>query len=1277
MILTQNHRRENSSGHFATENHFTESPSMPDVSSAAALSSPVDPPKTLWNRGFIALLITQFLVAMNDNIFRWFIIPVGNACVGWDGEENRKLILMIGGATMFLPFLLFASPAGYCTDRFSRRRVMIVAKAVEIVAVLLGFVVIYMQSVPGMLAVLALLSTQSAFFSPSKYGSIPDLVPHDKLATANGLIAMSTMIAVIAGTVIGSQIGMLTTVLTETKEAIVGTGGTVRPWLWMGTLLGVAIVGFISSLFITRLDAVDPKARFPWNFPLQTCRDIRTLFSYRSLCIAALASAFFWGLAAIAQQNIDIYSKYILHVSDDFKSYLIAILSLGIGFGSIFAGLVSRRRIELGLVPIGAFGIAICAIILSFTPVSTAIGSSASMLSHGFLFAVVFMTLLGFFAGMYDIPMASYIQESSPKEIRGRILAAVNFFSFSFMFLFASLLFPILTIKHFVVPATIARHVMTTPSGAEISAKISSHAVSVLNNDDPISATLAGYTRPLIDNLEIPLIGMSANGVWLTMAIITLVIGVALVLHYFLPFASLFFSFLFTFVYRRKIVGLENVPTDGPVLFVGNHVGYLDGFIVYTALPRPVRFFAHSDYIPPGLGSYLADQAGVIRVLPGKRVIESLRTARQALKNGDQLCIFPEGGITRTGGIRHFEPGFLAFLKGNEDVPIVPFYIGGLFGSMFSYANGGKTTFWPKKLKESVVLAFGKPIDHPRDPQQVQQIIEELGVDTMREHTAKQLRIPQRLMIRNAKRKAFRRWMVDSTGISLSGYRFLTGVLIARKLLKRKILAPDERNVGALVPMSVGGMIVNAALAIDNRVVVNLNPTFGNDIINYCIHKANLSHVLTSRKLIARFPEMHLDAEVVCMEDLLPQASWFLKISTLLRVLLTPAWILERQLGLHRIRQDDDLTIIFTSGSTGKPKGVELTHGNIAHCARGFLDTVNLRRSDVTLGVLPFFHAFGYVGNFWLVMLSGCMGVLHYSPLDAKIIGEISRQHGCTFTPLTPTFLRQYLRRCPKEDFAAMQMILTGAEKLPLDLIEAWEKKFGMRPSEGYGTTELSPCASTNLPPARQLDTYHPYLRDGSIGQPLPHTAMKVVDLDTGEDLPTNEVGMIVVKGPIVMKGYCNDPEKTAEVIKDRWYWTGDVGRRDAEGFVFITGRQSRISKIAGEMVPHILIEEKIQQILAAARRNEEDVDGPVDVAVTALPHETRGERVIVLHRPLPLTPGEIRAAMLADEFPHLWIPAENCFREVSTIPVLGTGKLDLQAVKQLAEQLFDGDSST
>ncbi|MDR0610029.1 MAG: AMP-binding protein [Planctomycetaceae bacterium] len=531
------------------------------------------------------------------------------------------------------------------------------------------------------------------------------------------------------------------------------------------------------------------------------------------------------------------------------------------------------------------------------------------------------------------------------------------------------------------------------------------------------------------------------------------------------------------------------------------------------------------------------------------------------------------------------------------------------------------------------------------------------------------LLIPIRQMLRSCRSGKNEFKFADSTGMEMTGGRALLTALVFRRLLHRNLDA-DEQNVGLLMPTSVYGVLANLGLALDRRTSVNLNYTFGLDTINYCIRHADIKHVITSRRVLERFPEMKLDAELIVMEDVGKTVTLIDKMTSYIDAYFTPIPIFERVLGLHRLSLDDILTIIYTSGSTGTPKGAMITHRCIAENVSAFFHHLDLKSTDTVLGSLPLFHAYGYTTTFWLPSMSAVKGVYHFNPLEYKKVGEMARKYRCSAFPTTPTFLRGYIRRCPKEDFESVNTVICGAEKLPGDLIDDWESKFGYRPAEGYGTTELSPVVSTNVPKGRRSD-YQDWLREGTIGRPLSNLQARIIEPETGKQITDGSPGMLQIKGQSVMAGYYKDKEKTQAVLQNGWYTTGDIASIDTEGFIWITGRLSRISKIGGEMVPHILIEEEIEKMINSVSTLETETETEVSevrIAVSSVPEERKGERLIVLHRNIPVTPEEICKTLQKTGLPNLWIPSPNDFFYVDSIPLLGTGKLDLRAVKELAE---------
>ncbi|MEX2139895.1 MAG: AMP-binding protein [Pirellulales bacterium] len=520
-----------------------------------------------------------------------------------------------------------------------------------------------------------------------------------------------------------------------------------------------------------------------------------------------------------------------------------------------------------------------------------------------------------------------------------------------------------------------------------------------------------------------------------------------------------------------------------------------------------------------------------------------------------------------------------------------------------------------------------------------------------------------RLFLRSCRRAGSRLKVADSMGTELTGHSLLLRTLILRRLLKRQVLAKDEKYVGLLLPPSVGAVVANAATTLLQRIAVNLNYTVSPEVMENCIRQCGIRHVLTSRKFMEKM-KLEIPAELVYLEDFKEQVTLADKLAAAFQSRLMPLGVLERRLGLLDVRPDDVLTIIFTSGSTGEPKGVMLTYENVGSNIRAVNDVFRITAEDTAVGILPFFHSFGYTATMWLVLALDAAGAFHFSPLDAQQVGKLIGKYQGTVFFATPTFLRGYVRRCDPDDMKSLDVVVAGAEKLPADLCAAFEQRFGVRPIEGYGCTELSPVVSVNIPPSRSPTGDATGMREGTVGRPLPGVEAKIVDPETRQPLPQGQAGMLLIRGQNVMKGYLNKPELTAEVVRDGWYTTGDIAILHPDGFIQITGRESRFSKIGGEMVPHIKIEETLQRIVGAG---EEELT----VAVTAVPDERKGERLVVLHTKLEKSPQQICRELAAAGLPNLWIPSPDSFVEVQQIPVLGTGKFDLKGMKEVALARF------
>jgi len=710
-------------------------------------------------------------------------------------------------------------------------------------------------------------------------------------------------------------------------------------------------------------------------------------------------------------------------------------------------------------------------------------------------------------------------------------------------------------------------------------------------------------------------------------------------------------------LYRLDLKGNENIPARGGALLTPNHSSWVDAVLLIAATDRPIRFLMFKGVYEHPLIKPFAKILNIIPIASDqgpREMIHSLREASEALRNGELVCIFPEGEITRIGQMLPFRRGFERIIKG-IDVPIIPTNIDGIWGSIFSFAGGRFLWKWPRTVPYPVRITFGKPLPATATASDVRRVVQELGIDAF-ERRRRHMKPLTRAFIDASRRHPRRFAMADGKTPKLSfGESLVHAVFIARRL---RPLWRDQEMVGVLLPPSIAGALVNWAAMLLGKVPINLNYTTSNEALASCAKQCSLKTVVTSRLFLEKMP-LQPPGEIIYAEDLAKHPAKVEKLACFVAARLFPAWLLEKFLGTQRKTQlDDTATVIFSSGSTGEPKGVILSHFNLASNVEQLEQVFHLHDGDRIMGILPFFHSFGFTGTLCLPPLAGMGVVFHPSPLDAGAICALVARYSVTMLLSTPTFLNTYTRRCPAESFGSLRTVMTGAEKLPERIAQAFEDHFGIRPLEGYGCTECSPVVAVNTYDFRAAYFRQVGAKRGTIGHPLPGIGIRILDPDSGEVLPIDKPGLLLVRGPNIMVGYLNRPEKTAEVLKDGWYSTGDVATVDEDGFLRITDRLSRFSKIGGEMVPHIKVEEKLHDLI--------DAESQV-LAVTAIPDEKKGEKLVVIHT---LTDDKLREAqekLAKSDLPALWKPRPDQFAFVEKLPYLGTGKLDLRKLREMA----------
>ncbi|MBN2640888.1 MAG: MFS transporter [Victivallales bacterium] len=869
----------------------------------------------------------------------------------------------------------------------------------------------------------------------------------------------------------------------------------------------------------------------------------------------------------------------------------------GVAAGSLLWAIFCRGRLNLSFIPFAAAGMVL------FPLLSGLVANKPEEYSlYGLIPLIATFMLSGLSAALFILPLRQFEQENAPEKQRGRFYANCN------TLYFLSIIITFVTIFTFSIS-----------------------------------------------------LNMRIASIFFLIAAMALVLALCIIFSHPDILLRCVILILSRTLYRMELNGIERLPDKGPALLVSNHVSFGDMLVITACSPRKIYFMMHEDFYNLPVLNWFARWVQFIKVpateKPGE--LRKLFTrVRELLREGNMVCVFPEGRITANGIMQGFRSGIKPLLPEDVDVPVFPVRLGMMWGSLLNLHENKIKISLPHEFPIPVSLTIGTPVSPELSAYQARQVISEIAAETEMPPRMNEKTLHYQFACR-ARRRPLQKSFKDFEGKELSNFSILVrAILLSRKI--REVVPEEREYVGVMLPGCLAHSVTLLAVMMADKTPAILNFTASKLTLEASIAKADLNCILTSRQFINKAGLEH-DERMVFLEDMAKTISGWEKVKATLAVMLLPA---RELMNIYSPDSYDDVhktaAILFSSGSTAEPKGVMLSHHNFNSDFFSFWRVVGWKKSDKIVGNLPLFHSFGLMVCFWLPMISGAEVIYTPNPLDAGTVLRLLEKCRATLMVATPTFLQAYLRKGRPEQFKSLRLVVTGGEKLRRDIADKFNEVTGLTLVEGYGCTELSPIVSINL--SSSVYTLGTEAGpSGSIGVPLPGICVKIVDPDTLEPLPEDTEGLMMVKAPSVMKGYLKDSEGTARVVKNGWYNTGDIAKMAWNGYLTITGRLSRFSKISGEMVPHEMIEVAISEIICKEEKC---------IAVAGKSDKRKGEKLVVFYSDKDLNPKEIVKHLQNKGITNLWIPKADDFISVDEIPLLGSGKLDLRKINELAETL-------
>ncbi|MGX6960937.1 MAG: acyl-[ACP]--phospholipid O-acyltransferase [Rickettsia endosymbiont of Pentastiridius leporinus] len=1045
------------------------------------------------DRRFLPNFIIQLCCCLNDNILKNALVILITYGVVDSLSKYSNLLVLITNAIFVLPFIIFASVAGQVADKYERSTLIRIIKACEIGIIAFAIYGFYNNNILVLLASICLMGIHSTFYGPIKYSVLPDHLSKDELLGANGFVEAGTFISIFIGTIIGSHYTISNSVI-------------------INSLIVIAALGFITSLFTPKSNNANSEVRINFNIVDESGELIKYVKEKKTIYLAILGISWFWFIGAAIISQIPLLAKVTFKADENVANLFLAVFSLGVGVGSFLCSKIFEDEITVKYLFVSALGISIFGIDLFFASRISTVNYESEQLKSILVFLsrrhnwriVIDLFFLAAISGLYIVPLFAVLQHYANPAHRSRIIAVNNLINSIFM-VGSTIILSLLFYLNFTIPWIIL-------------------FISLSN----IIVTI--YIYRLIPEAKI------------------------------IPFPVLrrMFQICFDLMYKVEVKGIENLQKAGnKVVVIANHISYLDPPLIATYLKEEMTFAISPDirkiwWIKPFLR-----MANTLPVDPTNPM--AIKTLVKEIQKDRKVAIFPEGRISVTGSLMkiYAGPGMIADKSG---ATILPVRIDGTQFTHFSkLKNILKKKLFPKitiTVLPPVKFADIEAISGQERRKYIARTLYDIMVDMMFESSDYKNTLFASL-IEAAKIHGFKKKIVDDFENNVVTYKdlILKSIILGELIKENNIFG---KQLGLMLPNTTSTLITFYAMQFGGYVPVIINWSSGiSTIINAC-KAAEIKVIYTSKQFIEKANLYDLitklldfDIKIIYLENFKDQVSLFLKLESLIAIRFINTYY---KYSCHNRDDEKPAVIIFTSGTEGEPKAVLLSHRNLQANRFQITAKVPFSPEDIVFNSLPLFHCFG-LGGAIITTLNGIRLFLYPSPLNYRAIPEIIYDVGATILISTDTFLNGYINYAHPYDFYSLRYIFAGSEKLKESTRRFWLDKYGIRIFEGYGITECSPILSCNTPMHNKA---------GTVGRLLSQIEYKLEPVEGIE-----EGGRLFVRGPNIMLGYLSQKANYNE-----WYDTGDIVSVDSEGYITILGRFKRFAKIDGEMVSLTKVEE-------------------------------------------------------------------------------------------------------